>query len=127
MRRSRRRGGGTTFKIGELHGRPTPRAQWLAGLLEQVDHAKVTADLWGERWVKLCANSMTTGLSGLTGLSLCDVYMREDTRGFAVKLAAEALVVGRAGSRRSSSAPHLKRGFRRRQAMPHRLRRSWTP
>ncbi len=96
VRRSRRRGGGTTFKIGELHGRFTPRAQWLAGLLEQVDHAKVTADLWGERWVKLCANSMTTGLSGLTGLSLREVYMREDTRGFAVKLAAEALVVGRA-------------------------------
>ena len=43
-------------------------------MLEQVDHTKVTTDLWGERWVKLCANSMTTGLSGLTGLSLREVY-----------------------------------------------------
>lgn len=95
VRRSRRRGAGTTFKIGELHGRSTPRAQWLAGLLERVDHARVTTDLWGERWVKLCANSMTTGLSGLTGLSLREVYTREDTRAIAVRLGAEALAVGR--------------------------------
>lgn len=96
VRRSRRRGTGTTFKVGELHGRATPRAQALAALLERVDHAKVTTDLWGERWAKLCANSMTTGLSGLTGLSLRDVYSREDTRAIAIRLGAEALAVGRA-------------------------------
>lgn len=96
VRRSRRRGTGTTFKVGELHGRSTPRAQALAALLEQVDHAKVTTDLWGERWLKLCANSMTTGLSGLSGLSLRDVYSRADTRAIAIRLGAEALAVGRA-------------------------------
>jgi 2-dehydropantoate 2-reductase len=78
-----------------MHGRSTPRAQRLAGLLDLVDHAMVTTDLWGERWLKLCANSMTTGLSGLTGLSLREVYIREDTRGIAVRLGAEALTVGR--------------------------------
>lgn len=96
VRRSRRRGTGTTFKVGEMHGRSTPRAQWLARVLEHVDNAKVTTDLWGERWVKLCANSMTTGLSGLTGLSLREVYSREDTRSVAITLGAEALAVGRA-------------------------------
>jgi 2-dehydropantoate 2-reductase len=96
VRRSRQRGSGTTFKVGEMHGRSTPRAQALAELLEKVDHAKVTTDLWGERWAKLCANSMTTGLSGLTGLSLRDVYAREDTRTVAIRLGAEALAVGRA-------------------------------
>jgi 2-dehydropantoate 2-reductase len=97
VRRSRRRRASTrpTFKVGEMHGRSTPRAQRLADLLNLVDHAKVTTDLWGERWLKLCANSMTTGLSGLTGLSLREVYTREDTRRIAVKLAAEALAVGR--------------------------------
>jgi len=95
VRRSRRRGTGTTFKVGEMHGRSTPRAQALAALLEQVDHAKVTTDLWGERWLKLCANSMTTGLSGLSGLSLRDVYTRADTRAIAIRLGAEALAVGR--------------------------------
>ena len=98
VRRSRRRRASTrpTFKVGELHGRSTPRAQHLADLLDLVDNAKVTTDLWSERWLKLCANSMTTGLSGLTGLSLREVYTREDTRAIAVKLAAEALAVGRA-------------------------------
>lgn len=96
VRRSRRRWTGTTFKVGELHGRSTSRAQMIATLLEQVDHAKVTTDLWGERWLKLCANSMTTGLSGLTGLSLRDVYSRADTRAIAIRLGAEALDVGRA-------------------------------
>jgi len=96
VRRSRRRGSGTTFKVGEVHGRATPRAQALAALLDRVDRAVVTSDLWGERWVKLCANCMTTGLSGLTGLSLREVYSREDTRALAVKLAGEVLAVGRA-------------------------------
>lgn len=95
VRRSRRRGS-LTFKVGEMHGRVTPRAQWLADLLGRVDKAKATTDLWSDRWAKLCANGMTTGLSGLTGLSLRDVYSREDTRAIAVRLAQEALAVGRA-------------------------------
>jgi len=96
VRRSRKRGTGVTFKVGEMHGRATPRAQAVVDLLERVDHAKLTADLWNERWVKLCANCMTTGLSGLSSLSLQDVYSREDTRAVAVRLAGEALAVGRA-------------------------------
>jgi len=97
VRRSRRRAGSSpVFKIGELHGRATPRAARIAALLERVDHAVVTADLWRERWVKLCANTMTTGLSGVAGLTLREVYTREDTRAMAVTLAAEALGVGAA-------------------------------
>jgi len=49
VRRWRRRGTGTTFKVGELHSRSTPRAHALAALLERVDHARLTTDLWGER------------------------------------------------------------------------------
>ncbi len=84
------------FKIGEVHGRNTPRAERLAALLNDVDRAVVTTDLWTQRWEKLCANVMTTGLSGLSGLSLCEVYTREDTRWLAIRLGAEALAVGEA-------------------------------
>lgn len=98
VQRSRRRCAtrSPVFKVGELSGRSTPRAQSLAKLLDKVDGATVTTELWQERWVKLCANTMTTGLSGLTGLSLREVYTREDTRTIAIALAAEALAVGAA-------------------------------
>ncbi|TAK52279.1 MAG: hypothetical protein EPO27_01555 [Betaproteobacteria bacterium] len=96
--RSRHRGAGTApvFKLGELHGRVTPRAERLAALLDRVDRAVVTTDLWRERWAKLCANTMTTGLSGLSGLSLRAVYTRPQTQAIALQLGAEALAVGAA-------------------------------
>lgn len=98
VRRAGRRGaaGGPVFKVGEMHGRSTPRAQWIASLLSAVDTAAVTTDLWTERWAKLCANTMTTGLSGLTGLSLIETYTRDDTCRIAITLAAEAIAVGEA-------------------------------
>lgn len=98
VRRSRRRHAtpAPVFKVGEVHGRLTPRAERLAALLEDVDRTVVTPDLWSVRWEKLCANAMTTGLSGLGGFSLKDVYTREDTRRIAVRLGAEALAVGEA-------------------------------
>lgn len=94
--RQRRCGAAAVFKIGEMHGRRTPRAEQLATLLGLVDQAEVTTDLWTVRWGKLCANAMTTGLSGLTGMSLKAVYTSEATRRIAVTLASEALAVGAA-------------------------------
>jgi 2-dehydropantoate 2-reductase len=98
VRRSRRRRAtpSPVFKVGEMHGRRTPRAERIAALLDQVDRAVVTTDLWAQRWEKLCANTMTTGLSGITGFSLKEVYTREDTRRIALRLAAEALALGKA-------------------------------
>lgn len=97
VQRSRRRwASSAVLKIGEVHGRRTPRAARLVEVLGAVDHAAVTTDLWTQRWTKLCANSMTTGLSGLTGLDLRDVYLREDTQRVAIRLAAEALALGTA-------------------------------
>ncbi|HVL57344.1 MAG TPA: 2-dehydropantoate 2-reductase, partial [Burkholderiaceae bacterium] len=85
---------GPVFRVGELHGRRSARAGAIAELLDRVDRAEVTTDLWNLRWAKLCANTMSTGLSGLTGLSLREVYTRDDTRAIAVTLAAEALALG---------------------------------
>jgi 2-dehydropantoate 2-reductase len=50
----------TVFRVGELNGLATARAQQIAELLRCVDSAKVTSNLWGERWSKLTANTMTT-------------------------------------------------------------------
>ncbi len=98
MRRTRRRGaaGAPVFKVGEVHGRRTPRAERIAALLSVADTAAVTADLWTERWSKLTANTMTSGISGLAGLSLKQVYSRDDTRRIAIRLGAEAITVGEA-------------------------------
>ena len=59
----------TVFRAGEVHGRITPRAEEVCRLVGTADSAKVTDNLWGERWSKLVANVMGNGLSACTGLS----------------------------------------------------------
>jgi 2-dehydropantoate 2-reductase len=96
VRRSRRRGAkAPVFKIGELGGRASPRAEAIAALLQQVDTAVVTTQLWDDRWEKLCANTITSALSAATGLTMQEVYRREDTLRLAVRLGGEACAVGR--------------------------------
>ena len=60
----------TVFRVGEPHGRVTRRIEEVAELLRAVDSAKITTNLWGERWSKLVVNSMRNGLSAATGLVL---------------------------------------------------------
>ncbi|RPI41272.1 MAG: 2-dehydropantoate 2-reductase [Betaproteobacteria bacterium] len=87
----------TVFRVGEVHGRVTPRATELAKILSAVDSADVTTNLWGERWTKLTANTITHGLLGATGLDNRVVYLeRGKMHRLGVKLAAEAIEVGRA-------------------------------
>jgi 2-dehydropantoate 2-reductase len=95
VRRARRRGAKKpVFTIGELNGENTRRLDAIADLLAKVDTAATTSRLRDERWAKLVANTMTTGLSAVSGRTLLDVYRREDTQRLAIKLAAEALAVG---------------------------------
>jgi 2-dehydropantoate 2-reductase len=87
----------TVFRVGEAHGRVTRRASELAKILSAVDSADVTTNLWGERWTKLTANTITHGLLGATGLDNRVVYVERDKmHRLGVKLAAEAIEVGRA-------------------------------
>ena len=58
----------TVFRTGEVHGRITERAEEVCRLVGYADSAKVTDNLWGERWSKLVANVMGNGLSACTGL-----------------------------------------------------------
>jgi 2-dehydropantoate 2-reductase len=86
----------TVFRVGEVHGRRTPRAERITELLGAVDSAKVTTNLWGERWSKLVTNSMHHGILGATGISDHDLMRDPSTRGLAVRCAAEAIAVAHA-------------------------------
>ncbi len=84
------------FKIGELDGRDTARAQALAKLLSAVAPTHVTTNLWGERWSKLAVNCMGNALAGLSGLGSAEIRLEPGPRRIAIQLGAEAVRVGRA-------------------------------
>jgi 2-dehydropantoate 2-reductase len=84
------------FRVGEIHGRVTPRAQEIAGLLRAADSSKVTTNLWGERWSKLVVNSMRNGLSAATGLAGNQRDLAEGPRWLSIRLGSEAVRVGQA-------------------------------
>src|SRR5687767_4255228 len=88
--------GYTVFRVGEAHGRSTPRAARIAGLLSTVDSAKVTTNLWGERWAKLVTNSMHHGILGATGISDHELMQNTGTRRLAIRCAGEAISVANA-------------------------------
>ncbi|MGH7074944.1 MAG: ketopantoate reductase family protein [Stellaceae bacterium] len=86
----------TVYRAGEVHGRVTPRAEEVARLVGTADSAKVTTNLWGERWSKLVANVMGNGLSAATGLASNAVLQDAALRRFSTRLGAEAIRVGEA-------------------------------
>jgi 2-dehydropantoate 2-reductase len=86
----------TIFRVGEVHGRLTPRVEALARMLSVIDSAKATTNLWGERWSKLTINSMGNGVSAATGLNSKGMVALETTRRLSIRLAGEAIKVGQA-------------------------------
>jgi len=98
VRRTVHKGGDkyTIFRVGEAHGRSTPRVEELCQWFKGIDSAKVTTNLWGERWTKLCQNGMGNGVTASTGLTTPDCARNPAIRRFSIKLAAEGIRVGRA-------------------------------
>jgi 2-dehydropantoate 2-reductase len=88
--------GYTVFRVGEVHGRITPRVEELVRLLSTIDSAKATTNLWGERWTKLVINSMGNGVSAITGLGSKEMTLNPETRRLSIQLAGEAIAVGQA-------------------------------
>ncbi len=84
------------FRTGEVHGRVTERAKEVCRLVAFSDSAKVTGNLWGERWSKLVANAMQNGLSACTGLGGGDLLKSDPIRHFSTRLGSEAIRVGQA-------------------------------
>ncbi len=86
----------TVFRVGEVHGRATERAEAVRRLVAHADGAKVTTNLWGERWSKLVANAMQNGMSACTGLSGAEVVKLDVLRRFTLRLGSEAVRIGQA-------------------------------
>lgn len=86
----------TIFRVGETHGRATERVERVATLLSSIDSAKVTDNLWGERWSKLCINCMRNPVSAATGRGGNANDQDPVSRKLAIMLAGEAAKIGQA-------------------------------
>lgn len=96
IRRTVPKGGAThtVFRLGEVHGRMTQRAETIGAMVATIDSVKVTTNLWGERWSKLCLNGMRNGVSAATGLSGNAADRDPAIRRFAIHLGGEAVRIG---------------------------------
>jgi 2-dehydropantoate 2-reductase len=97
----------TVFRTGEIHGRITKRAEEIFRLVSYADSAKVTDNLWGERWSKLVANVMQNGLSACTGLPGGEILKSDALRHFSARLGSEAIRVGQAHGYQLEEILHL--------------------
>jgi 2-dehydropantoate 2-reductase len=86
--------GHDVFRAGEHNLKITPRTQELAEMLACVDGALATDNLWGERWSKLCANSMGNPVQGMSGLGSLEIASSEVGRAITIHLGAESARVG---------------------------------
>ena len=82
------------FRIGEQDGRVTPRVEHVAQLLDSIDGAYATDNLWGERWSKLGQNCMGNGISAMTGLGSQEMAEDPRCRLIRIHLAKETAMVG---------------------------------
>jgi 2-dehydropantoate 2-reductase len=86
----------TIFRVGEPHGRITPRVEELVGWFKRIDSAKATTNLWGERWSKLVQNAMGNGVTAATGMTTPACLGDQKIRRFQIALAGEGVRVGQA-------------------------------
>src|SRR5919201_6168263 len=98
IRRTVAKGGDkhTVFRVGEPHGRVTPRVEELVEWFRGIDSAKATTNLWGERWSKLVQNGMGNGVTASTGLTTPACLGNDRIRRFQIALAGESVRVGQA-------------------------------
>ncbi len=87
---------GTWFAVGELDGLYTPRVKEIQSILSHVCRCDVTNNIYGAKWTKLIANSMTMGPHGLLGLRNAEAANLPGMADIAVKIGRESLAVGAA-------------------------------
>ena len=85
-----------SFHVGEPHGRISRRVEELAEMLDGIDNAHATDNLWGERWTKLCVNGMRNGVSAATGLGGNARDSHDAIRRICIRLGGESVRVGQA-------------------------------
>ena len=86
----------TWFAVGELDGLSTPRVREIETILGNVGRVEATGNIYGAKWTKLIANTMTMGPFGLLGLGNSEAANLPGMFDIAVKLGRESLAVGAA-------------------------------
>lgn len=87
---------GTWFSVGELDGAYTPRVREIEALMGIVGRCDVTNNIYGAKWTKLIANTMTMGPFGLLGLRNYEAAALPGMFDISVQLGKESLAVGTA-------------------------------
>lgn len=87
---------GTWFAVGELDGAYTPRVREIESIMKKVGRCDVTNNIYGAKWTKLIANTMTMGPFGLLGLRNFESAALPGMFEVSVKLGKESLAVGTA-------------------------------
>ncbi|MDE2843987.1 MAG: FAD-dependent monooxygenase, partial [Chloroflexota bacterium] len=86
----------TTFVLGELHGRITPRLQELQSILSAAGKTELTTNLWGTRWSKLVFNCIVAPVCALAGVGPAHLTEAPERIRVCLELGREALLVGQA-------------------------------
>lgn len=86
--------GHEVFRAGEHDGRVTSRLHELIEMLDPIDAGKVTDNLWGERWAKLCQNAMGNPVVGLADAGMATISKDPRGRELQIRLACESAKVG---------------------------------
>jgi 2-dehydropantoate 2-reductase len=87
---------GTWFSVGELDGSFTPRLEEIQSLLSNVGVTEMTNNIYGSKWTKLIANSMTMGPFGSFGLPNWEALKLPGMFDISVALGKESMAVGAA-------------------------------
>jgi 2-dehydropantoate 2-reductase len=86
----------TWLAVGELDGYYTDRVKEIESILSSVGRCDVTNNIYGAKWTKLIANTMTMGPFGLLGLGNKEASTLPGMFDVSVKLGKESLAVGTA-------------------------------
>ncbi|HSF21572.1 MAG TPA: 2-dehydropantoate 2-reductase N-terminal domain-containing protein, partial [Burkholderiales bacterium] len=87
---------GTWFAVGELDGLYTPRVKEIQAILSHVARCEVSGNIYGTKWTKLIANTMTMGPHGLLGLRNGEAVAIPGMADIAMGIGRESLAVGAA-------------------------------
>jgi len=82
------------FRVGELHGMKTARAEQIAEYFSCIDLSMVTSNIWGERWAKLTLNAATNTITAMSGLGAEKAAENSNARKIQVGIAKESCQVG---------------------------------
>src|SRR5687768_1822240 len=87
---------GTWFAVGDLDGAYTARVREIESLLAHTGRVEVTGNIYGAKWTKLIANTMTMGPFGLLGLRNFEAAALPGMFEMSVRLGRESMAVGAA-------------------------------